>query len=116
MHYYNSMRFHPLTLSAYLCIQIAPLTCFSAETTQIAGCDLVKRENAHKQGNVTQAVKAQEQAVTGGRMRSQQTSLLSERQSQDGNNCSESYVTVLMPFTVLSTPPAIIFSSWNIHV
>lgn len=57
------MVFHPLTLSAYLCIQIAPLTCFSTKTTQIIGCDLVKRENAHKQGNVTQAVKAQEQAV-----------------------------------------------------
>lgn len=75
---HNTKLFHPLTLSAYLCIQIAPPTCFSVETTQIAGCDLVKRENAHKQGNVALAVQGQEQSMReGGRTQSQQPSLLS---------------------------------------
>lgn len=48
---HNSMLLQPLASSAYLYIQIAPLTCFSAQTEQIAGCDLLKRENESRYVN-----------------------------------------------------------------
>lgn len=41
-----------------------PLTCFSALTTQIAECDLVKCENEHKQGNVNSGCQSPRAALT----------------------------------------------------
>lgn len=52
------------SLSAYLYIHIRPLTCFSASTTQIAECDLVKCENEHKQGNVNSGCQSPGTALT----------------------------------------------------